>query len=94
LVLLVSMIAVGSVGRASAQSAQPVAQHKNWIHRHPVATGFIAGVATHHALKVSAARKKRNHQKLNWAERHPTLSAIGVGGVTTHVLKKQNQHHP
>jgi hypothetical protein len=51
-------------------------------------TGIGAGVATHHALKVSAARKKARGQKLNWAERHPTLTGIGAGTATRHIIKK------
>jgi hypothetical protein len=76
---------VPSVGPAAAAT-----QHKklNWVQRHPTMTGIGAGMATHHALKVSAARKKARGQKLNWAERHPTLSGIGVGTATRHVIKK------
>lgn len=60
---------------------------KNWVQRHPTMTGIGAGVATRHALKVSAARKKARGQKLNWAERHPTLTGIGAGTATRHVIK-------
>ncbi|MBV9851121.1 MAG: hypothetical protein JO250_15745 [Armatimonadetes bacterium] len=61
---------------------------KNWVQRHPTLTAIGAGVATHHALKVSARNRKLHGQKLNWAQRHPTLSAIGVGAATHHVIKK------
>ena len=61
---------------------------KNWIQRHPTLTGIGAAVATHHALKADARRKKLHGQHLNFADKHPTLSAIGVGGVTRHEIKK------
>jgi hypothetical protein len=44
-------------------------------------------MATHRALKVSAARTKARGQKLNGAERHPTLTGIGAGTATRHVIK-------
>ncbi len=83
-----SLIAAGPITDAKAQAAAPVPVHKNWVQRHPTATGIGAAIATHHALKVAAAKRKKRGQKLNWAERHPTLSAIGVGAATTHVIKK------
>ena len=34
-------------------------RHKlNWVQRHPTMTGIGTGMATHRALKISAARKK------------------------------------
>ena len=76
-----------------AQTAAPAPAHKpNFIQRHPTMTGIGAGLATHHALKVSARNAKMNHQKLNFAQRHPTLSAIGVGGVTRHEIKAHTAH--
>jgi hypothetical protein len=100
-----SFTTFGSVQPANAQAAPPVvsgpaypaaaptppAKRHNLIQRHPTGTGVVAGMATHHALKVSAARKKRNHQRLSWAERHPTLTGIGAGLATRHVIKK-NTH--
>ncbi len=90
LALAASFMTAGLPVVANAQTAPaPTAVHKkNIIQKHPYATGFVAGVATHHALKVMAARDKARGKKLNWAERHPTLSAIGVGAVTTHEIKK------
>ncbi len=82
------LFAFGPVAPARAQGPA----HKNWAQRHPTATGVGAAILTHHALKVAAAKRKRNHQKLTWAERHPTLSAIGVGAATTHVIKKTTHH--
>src|SRR5207249_4948190 len=69
-----------------AQEAPP--HKRSFIQRHPTMTGIAAGMATHHALKVSARNKKRQGKKLSWADRHPTLSAIGVGAATRHVIKK------
>ena len=69
-----------------------VTHHKNWVQRHPTLTGIGAGVATHHALKVAAARDKARGKRLNWAERHPTLTGIGVGAATRHVIKKHTPH--
>lgn len=63
-------------------------RHLNFVQRHPTLTAIGAGVVTHHALKVMAARDKARGKKLNFAERHPTLSAIGVGVVTHHEIKK------
>ena len=72
----------------SVAHAAPATTHKkNWVQRHPTLTGIGAGLATHHALKVSAARKKARGQKLNFAERHPTLTGLGVGTATRHVIK-------
>jgi hypothetical protein len=61
---------------------------KNWVQRHPTMTGIGAGVATRHALKMSAARKKARGQKLNFAERHPTMTGFGAGVATRHIIKK------
>lgn len=73
----------------SMASTAPTTHHKkNWVQRHPTMTAIGAGIATRHALKVSAARKKARGQKLNWAERHPTMSGVGVGTVTRHEIKK------
>lgn len=68
------------------------AHHPNVIQRHPTATGAAAGVAVHHALKVSARKKKAHHQKLNFAERHPTISGIGAAVATRHEVKKHTAH--
>ncbi len=65
----------------------PAANAQNVIQRHPTATGAAAGVATHHALKVSARNKKRRGRRLNFAERHPTLTGIGVALGTRHAIK-------
>ena len=78
---------------APATFAQtPTAHHPNFIQRHPTATGFAAGVATHHALKVAARNAKRHGQKLNFAERHPTISGIGAGVFTRHEIKAHTAH--
>lgn len=66
--------------------------HLNIIQKHPYATGFVAGAATHHYLKEKAARDKAMGKKLSWTERHPTLTALGVGAVTTHEIKKHTPH--
>jgi hypothetical protein len=84
-IALAGSLVVGGVLPASAQAPAP---HKNFIQRHPTATGVAAGIATHHELKVMAARDKREGKHLNWAERHPTLSGIGVGVVTHHEIVK------
>jgi hypothetical protein len=83
--LFTTALVVPSVAPAAAATRH---RKLNWAQRHPTMTGIGAGVATHHALKVSAARKKARGQKLNWAERHPTMSGIGVGTATHHVIKK------
>ncbi len=60
----------------------------NFIQRHPTVTGIAAGAATHHLLKVEAARDKARGKRLNFAERHPTLSGLGAGLFTHHEIKK------
>lgn len=75
----------------SAQTGYP-AHKPNIIQRHPTATGFAAGIATHSALKRSAAYKKAHGQRLNFAERHPTMSGFGVGAVTRHEIKAHTAH--
>ena len=87
--ILASALMFTSPIAARAQGTMTAPAHKhNIFQRHPTMTGIAAGIATHHALKVSAARKKARGQKLNFAERHPTLSGIGVGAVTRHMIKK------
>lgn len=76
---------------APASFAQ-VAHKPNFIQRHPTATGFGAGIATHHALKVAARNAKAHGQKLNFAERHPTMSGIGAGVFTHHEIKAHTAH--
>jgi hypothetical protein len=76
---------------APASFAQ-MAHKPNFIQRHPTATGFAAGVATHHALKVAARNAKMHHQKLNFAERHPTMSGLGAGLITRHEIKAHTAH--
>jgi hypothetical protein len=86
---LTSACVAPSVAKAAPPTTATTTQHKkNWIQRHPTATGVGVGLATHHALKVSAARKKARGQKLSWAERHPTLTGIGAGATTRHMIKK------
>ena len=77
---------------APASFAQTAAHNPNFIQRHPTATGFAAGVATHHALKVAAQNAKMHHKKLNFAERHPTMSGIGAGLFTRHEIKAHTAH--
>lgn len=78
---------------ATGAMAQTGTYHRpNVVQRHPTATGVAAGVATHHALKVSAHNKKRRGQRLSWAERHPTLSGLAAAAGTRHVIKKTT--HP
>lgn len=60
----------------------------NIVQRHPTMTGIAAGVATRHALKRSAERKKATGRKLNFAERHPTLTGVGAALGTRHVIKR------
>src|SRR5579884_3158271 len=90
--LLAFVFAFGMAGFQGAHGAfaqnPPVHHKKNWVQRHPTLTAIGAGVATHHALKVSAKNAKAHGKRLNWAQRHPTLSAIGVGAVTRHEIKK------
>ncbi|MCW3060636.1 MAG: hypothetical protein JWQ02_2457 [Capsulimonas sp.] len=78
-----------SVGMTTASVLPSLADaaHPNVIQRHPTATGVAAGAGVHHALKVSAANKKRHHQKLSFAERHPTMSGIAAAVGTHHVIK-------
>jgi hypothetical protein len=71
-----------------ARAATSTVHKKNWIQRHPTMTGIGAGMATHRALKISAARKKARGQKLNFAERHPTLTGMSAGVATRHIIKK------
>ena len=92
LLALVVMIAASLALAPAALAQNTSAGKKNWAQRHPTLTGIGAGVATHHALKVSARNKKLRHQKLNWAERHPTLSALGAGTAVHHIAKKSGQH--
>ncbi|MGI4791597.1 MAG: hypothetical protein ACRYFS_22470 [Janthinobacterium lividum] len=78
---------------APATFAQsPMAHHPNIIQRHPTATGFAAGIATHHALKVAARNRKMHGQKLDFAQRHPTMSGIGAGLFTRHEIKAHTAH--
>src|SRR5438045_971091 len=86
-VLLAGYLAAALISPVTNAQAGPP-HKKSFIQRHPTMTGIAAGVATHHALKVSARNKKAQGKKLNWAERHPTLSAIGVGATTRHIIKK------
>jgi hypothetical protein len=82
-------IALALLPATLALSVPAFAGHPhNIIERHPTATGFAAGVATHHLLKVEAARDKARGKKLNFAERHPTMSGLGVGVFTRHEIKK------
>src|SRR5437660_1058247 len=88
-VLVVALALVFTAVLVPPPAAAMAPRHKkSWVQRHPTMTGVGAGMATHHALKVSAARKKARGQKLNWAERHPTLTGMGVGAGTRHVIKK------
>jgi hypothetical protein len=81
--LFTAAVVVPSTARAAYRH-----RRLNWAQRHPTLTGMGAGLATHHALKVSAARKKRRGQRLSWAERHPTLTGVGAATATHHVIKK------
>ncbi len=72
--------------------AAPLMANPNVFQRHPTASGIAVAVATHHMLKVSAARKKMMGEHLNFAERHPTMTAIAAGVVTHHYLKKSVHH--
>lgn len=88
LLLALFTLTLAAPSRAQVSPTAASVHHKNWVQRHPTLTGIGAGVATHHALKVSARNAKRRGQRLNWAQRHPTLSALGVGVATHHVIKK------
>ena len=93
-VLASLLVFCGIVAGYAPAGAQTTAAHHhlNWVQRHPTMTAIGAGVATHHALKVMAARDKARGKRLNWAERHPTLSAVGVGVATHHIIKKHTPH--
>jgi hypothetical protein len=84
----ISLAAIAPISAAFAQAPVATPVHKNWIHRHPTATSLAAAMATHHALKVAAARDKASGKKLNWAEKHPSMSAVGVGAVAHHEIMK------
>lgn len=85
----IALLCLGAMVTAPVYAQAP---HKNVIQKHPTATGVVAGIATHSALKRSAAWKKKHHQKLTWAERHPTLSGIGAGAATRAIVKKTTSH--
>ena len=90
---LTAIVAVLSLATAAfAQTATHTAAHKNVVQKHPTATGVVAGVATHSALKRSAAWKKKHHQKLNFAEKHPTMSGIAAGVATKKVIQHSTRH--
>lgn len=76
-----------------AQTSHPVSKVVKTVQKHPTATGVAAGIATHAALKRSAAAKKKLHQKLTWAERHPTLTGIAAGTATRLAIKKSTAPH-
>ena len=80
--------ALAALTLTTGSFAQTTTAHKNAVQRHPTAAGVAAGVATHAALKRSAAAKKHAHRKLSFAERHPTLTGIAAGAATTKVIKK------
>jgi len=86
---------VATLAAASTLVSLPLscAHPQNLVQRHPTATGVVAGVATHAALKDSAAYKKAHGENLNFAERHPTLTGIAVGVATHHVIKATTPHH-
>ena len=86
------MIATGAAA-LTMLTVSPAAFSQNIVQRHPTIAGIGAGVATHHMLKASAARKKAQGKKLNFAERHPTLTGIAAGVATHHVIKKTTPHH-
>lgn len=88
-----ALMSAGLTLLAPASFAQMAPMHRpNVIQRHPTATGAVAGIATHTALKRSAAYKKAHGQRLNFAEKHPTLSGLGVGIGTRHVIKSHTAH--
>ena len=95
LALALSVLCLAAVTPAAlAQNGsygRPQTHHRNIIQRHPTMTGVATGMATHHALKVSARRKKARGAKLNWAERHPTLTSVGVGAATRHAVKNHTR---
>ena len=83
--ITLALAALTLTGSAFGQTTKP---KPNLIQKHPTLTGVAAGVATHAALKKSAAAKKKTHQKLNFAEKHPTLTGIAAGATTRTVIKK------
>ena len=82
-----ALLAPGAFAQTATMHHNP-----NFFQRHPTATGTAAGVATHSALKRSAAAKKAHGQKLNFAEKHPTITGLGVGLGTRHEIKKHTAH--
>ena len=91
-VAFVVVVSLMPISTAFAQTTAPATKKPNFIQRHPTATGLVAGVATHSALKHSAAQKKARHQKLNFAEKHPTITGIAAGMGTKAVVKKSTPH--
>lgn len=87
LALIPAVLALVAPALAQAPMHRP-----NIIQRHPTMTGFGAGLATHHALKVAARNAKMHGQRLNFAERHPTMSAFGAGALTRHEIKAHTAH--
>jgi len=85
----VALVAALTAALPMAVSAQ--VHRGNVLQRHPNATGAAAGIATHHALKVSARHKKARHQKLNFAERHPTITGIGAALGAHHLAKHSHR---
>jgi hypothetical protein len=87
-----SLLALMSAAMMMAGPALAQTPHPNVIQRHPTATGVAVGVGVHHALKVSAAYKKKHHEKLNFAERHPTITGFAAGVATRHEIKTHTAH--
>lgn len=53
------------------------------LHRHPKATGVVAGLAAHHMAKKSA-----QHGGHSLAARHPVATGVAAGLAAHHLAKK------
>jgi hypothetical protein len=69
-----------------AASAQT---HHSIFHRHPTATGAVAGVAAYRAAKHTGHRRTASGRHRNFMQRHPVATGVGAA-VLAHRYAK---HH-
>lgn len=62
--------------------------HHSIFHRHPTATGGVAGIAAYRAAKHTGSRRMASGRHRNFMQRHPVATGVGAAVLAHHYAKK------
>lgn len=86
--MALAMGATFLMGTAMPLTATAQTHRSSIVHRHPNATGAVAGYAAYKAAKHTGHNRSMSGRHRNIMQRHPVLTGVVGAGVAHHYAKK------